>query len=143
MTSLNEDLYKDLRVVPPIINTTTKVRQQVVAITTSSARTNLAALMTGLAGDGALDGQYLDFTADGGNVYLFFNNADAGTIDETATGAGVTVAGGVIFNGQTKPYIVPNGYTWIVAKGSAACNLRIAVSSQPPTRRFGTSAEDM
>jgi hypothetical protein len=49
-----------------------------------------------------LDGQIFDFTADGGNVYFFFNNADAGTADQNATGNGVTVCGGVLFDGVTK-----------------------------------------
>lgn len=139
----DNDEYKDLRTVAPVINTSTKIRQAVIAVTTSSARTNLAASFPGLVAGGPLDGQYFDFTADGGNVYLFFNNSDAGTIDDTATGTGVTVAGGVVFNGQTKPFIVPSGFTWMVAKASANCNLRIALSSNSKGQRFGTSSEDL
>lgn len=127
--------YKDLQTILPVINTAAaanklaKVRQCVIAVTGSSARTNVAALIPELAPGGALDGQYFDFTADGCNVYLFCNNEDAGTADPTATGAGVTVCGGVIFNGQKVPFKFPSNYTWLVAIGSTTGNLRIALSS--------------
>jgi hypothetical protein len=117
----------------------------VVAVTGSSARTNLASasyFSTGLAADGPLDGQIFDFTADGGNVYFFLNNEDAGTADNTATGNGVTVCGGVLFDGVTRPFIIPNGYTWLVAIASASCNLRIALSSTANGQSIGSSARD-
>ena len=136
MPTSNE--FEDLEVIVPVINTDTKVRGCVVAITTSSARTNLAALL-----NGTRSGHVFDFTADGGNVYLFFNNADAGTIDETATGAGVTVAGRVIFNGQTVPLKFVNNYTWLVAKGSAACNLRVQLSSRGNGQNFGPAQGEL
>lgn len=139
-------LYKDARVVAPIINTSGKVRQVVIAVTGTSARVNLAGssyFSTALAADGPLDGQVFDFTADGGNVYFFFNNSDAGTADNNATGNGVTVCGGVLFDGVTKPFIIPNGYTWLVVIGSGACNLRIALSSTSPSQTFGSSARDL
>ena len=129
---------EDLEVITPVINTASRLRGCVVAITTSSARTNLATLLTNEDG-----GHIYDFTADGGNVYLFMNNADAGTIDETATGAGVTVAGRVIFNGQTLPLKFVNDYTWLVAKGSAACNLRIQLSSRGRGQNFGPAVGEL
>lgn len=137
---MNGELFHDLEIIAPLINTATRLRGCVVAITTSSARTNLAPLLTALNQG---DANYFDFTADGGNVYFFLNNSDAGTIDEAATGAGVTVAGGVLFNGVTRSFKIPNGYTWIVAKGSAACNLRIAVSSRGYNQQIGESTGDL
>lgn len=135
--------YKDLQTIVPIINTVAaanklaKVRQAVVAITGTSARTNVAALIPGLLPGGVHDGQYFDLTADGCNVYFFCNNADAGTADNTATGAGVTVCGGCLFNGQSRPFRFPSGYTWLVAIGSTTGNLRIALSSYGRNQAVG------
>lgn len=142
-------LYKDARVVAPIINTTgagAKVRQVVVDVTGTSARVNLAGssyFSTALNADGPLDGQLFDFTADGGNVYFFFNNSDAGTADPAATTNGATVCGGVLFDGTTKAYVIPNSYTWLVVIGSGACKLRIALSSSSPNQTFGSSYKDL
>lgn len=137
---MNGELFHDLEIIAPLINTATRERGCVVAITTSSARTNLSPLLTALSQG---DANYFDFTADGGNVYFFMNNADDGTIDDTATGSGVTVAGSVLFNGVTRGYKIPNGYTWLIAKGSAACNLRIQVSSRGPGQQIGESTGDL
>ncbi len=137
----NED-YKDLQTILPVLNTSAKVRGCVIAVTTASARTNVASLIPGIAAGEIYDGQYFDFTADGGNIYLAQTNGDAGSLDETATGAGATVAGGVIFNGQTKPYKFTSGYTWLVLKGSGNCNLRIALSSISQNSTLGSSAKD-
>ncbi len=138
----NED-YKDLQTILPVLNTATKVRGCVIAVTATSARTNVASLIPEIAAGGNLDGQYFDVTADGANVYLAQTNADAGSLDETATGAGATVAAGVVFNGQTKPYKFTSGYTWLIHKGSGAGNLRIALSSISQNQVLGTSSEDV
>ena len=84
-----------------------------------------------------------DFTADGGSVYFFLNNASAGTIDETATGSEATVAGEVLFNGVTKPMKIPSGYKYLVAKASVGCNLRIRVSSRGYSQNVGESTGDL
>jgi hypothetical protein len=138
----NED-HKDLQTIFPVLNTTAKVRGCVIAVTTASARTDVAALIPEIAAGGNLDGQYFDVTADGANVYLAQTNADAGAIDEAVTGAGATVAAGVVFNGTKVPYKFTSGYTWLIHKGSAAGFLRIALSSISQNQKLGTSSEDV
>lgn len=138
----NED-YKDLQTILPVLNTTAKVRGCVIACTAVSARTNVATLIPGIAAGGRLDGQYFDFTADGGNIYIAQTSGDAGTLDSAATGAGATVAAGVIFNGQTVPKKFTSGNTWLVLQSSANCNLRIALSSVSQNQSIGASAEDV
>jgi hypothetical protein len=95
-----------------------------IAVATSSARTDLAAA----AQLGAEHGNgYLTFVADGGKVWFFLNNADAGTADEAAvTGNDRTF---VIPDGGRMDFKLRNGYTWLVHKGSAACVLRVYRSS--------------
>lgn len=133
---MNGEEYKDLQTIVPLINTAAsagnaaRFRSAAIDVTAVSAVINLLTYFPELTPGGAHDGQYFDFTADGGNIYLFANNANGGTVDSAArTAGGATVAGGVLFNGQTKPWRIPSGYTYLVVQGSGACVLRIALSS--------------
>ena len=137
---MNDAEFQDLELIAPLTNTSTRKRACVIGITTSSAITDLSTHLTALANNQAV---IYDFTADGGTVYFFLNNASAGTIDETATGSGATVAGEVLFNGVTKPMKIPSGYKYLVAKASVGCNLRIRVSSRGYSQNVGESTGDL
>jgi hypothetical protein len=56
------------------------------------------------------------------------NNADAGTADETATSGNNRCYS--LDDGERMDLRLRNGYTWLVAKGSAACTLRVYRSSR-------------
>lgn len=71
---------------------------------------------------------FLTFQADGGDVYFAFNNANSGSIDETAT-SGATRCW-KIPDGTSIDRKLSDGFTWLITKGSAACKLRIQVSSK-------------
>jgi len=92
----------------------------VIAVTTSSGRTNLAA-------SGQLNGEesksFITLVADGGKVWFFMNNADAGTADETAVSGNDRVM--MIPDGGRMDFRLRDGFTWIVHKGSATCKLRV------------------
>ena len=133
----------DLEAVNPIAPLMGKIRA--IAVTTSSARHNLAALAEfGTGGDDMA--RVFRLEADGADVYFFFNNADAGTVDQTNTTAGNANQCAVIPMGQFRDVRMPwvkagagatTGIaTWLVVKGSAACTLRITLSSEDPTKRY-------
>lgn len=120
-------------IILPLLNiATTQQTQAVVATSTSSARTDLGALLTAL-----LKGHFLTITNDGASgedVYIAFNTADAGAIDETATGAGATICQ-VIKAGQSLSGRLPAvdsgaAYQWLIHKAlSGTPKLRIHISS--------------
>jgi len=114
----------------PILNSSAIKRLAAISVTTSSARHDLTLRLTNVN-----DGHYYTFRAEGGTVYLAFNNADSGSVDETAVAAGVTECF-CLPDGAEEDWQVPSGYTWLVVKGSAACKLRIALSSKNPSQEF-------
>lgn len=114
--------------ITPLLNTATNRRIANIAVTTSSARHDLALRLTKCT-----EGHYYTFKALGGTVYLAFNNADAGTVDETAATAGVTECF-ALTDGETTDWEFTDNYTWLIVKGSAAANLRIALSSKNPNQ---------
>lgn len=95
----------------------------VLSVTTGSTRADLAAA-------GQLNGEeskgFITLKADGGKVWFFFNNADAGTADEAETGAGTPANRTfMIADGESFRCRLRDGATWIVMKGSVACKLRV------------------
>lgn len=131
--------YEALNVTPPVKNTGAVKCIAVLAVTTTSQSQDLTALFGSLG-----TGHYLTLAADmpanaGKTVYYAFG-CNAGTIDETATGTGVTVCY-PIPDGQEKPYRLITGkdigtgiatltqYTTLHYKGSATGFLRIYRSS--------------
>jgi len=133
----------DLEAVNPIAPLMGKIRA--IAVTTSSARHNLAALAEfGTGGDDMA--RVFRLRANGADVYYFFNNADAGTVDEANTTAGNANQCDVIPNGTfidvRLPWVKIGGgataglATWLLVKGSAACVLRVTLSSEDPSKRY-------
>lgn len=126
----------------PIVAQMSKIRA--VAVTAASARHNMA-LSTEVWTD-VIAGRRLRLTADGGDVYFFFNNADAGTVDEAMTTQGNANQADVIFASSSvivRPHFVKIGAgataglaAWLVVKGSVPCTLRISVVSEDPTARY-------
>lgn len=114
----------------PILNTATEKRLAAISVTTSSVVHDLSARLTRVD-----DGHYYTFRAVGGTVYLAFNLANAGTVDEAALTTGVTECF-AIPDGAEEDWQVPSGYHFLVVKGSAACALRIALSSKNPNQEF-------
>lgn len=111
--------WKAANVRPPVrADNTSDSTGMAVAVTTTADNTQLPAAW-GLR-DGA---QYVEMTADGGDIAVLFLKADdANTVDITATGTGPGV-GTVIKDGVTKHYLIPQGYLWVSHDGSASCTL--------------------
>ena len=114
-----------------------QVSQGCIATSVASARTDISALSS------AGKGHFLTLHADGAageDIYVAFNTADAGAIDETATGFGVTIcqripAGGSI-SGRLPGIDSPGGtaYTWLIHKAkSGTPKLRISITSIAPS----------
>lgn len=127
----------DLEAVNPIGPMLGKIRA--VAVTTSSARHDLAALAE--FGTGNELSRVLRLEANGGDVYYAFNTSDAGTVDEANTTAGNATQCAVIPDGQFRdirvPYVRGTGLaSWLLVKGSAACVLRVSLSSENPITRI-------
>ncbi len=133
----------DLEAVNPIAARMGKIRA--IAVTTTSARHNLAALAEfGTGGDDMA--RVFRLRADGGDVYYFFNNADAGTVDQEEVAAGDADQCDVIPSGTfidvRMPWVKIGGgataglATWLVVKGSVVCTLRISISSEEPGKRY-------
>lgn len=112
--------YENL--LPPLLNTATRLRITVLDVTTTSARFNLGALLT-TAGQ-----HFIEMTADGCDVYYAFNDSDAGTVDETVQTSGVTACA-VLFDGAQKTVKLFGNHKWIVLKGSTDGSLRINIAS--------------
>lgn len=116
--------------IAPLLNKTGQVAQGVVAVTSASARENIAQLTAGLRG------HFLTLHADGGDVYVAFNSADAGAIDDTATGYGVTICQRIP-SGQDRSWRIPGvdspdatAYQWLIHKtASGTAKLRLYISS--------------
>ena len=134
---MNQNEFEAMECITPLLNTSTRKRQANIAVTTSSARHDLTLRLRGLT-----QGHYYDFMADGGDVALALNNSDAGTVDRTTTSSGATECH-VIPNGQTRSWKFVDNYTWLVVQGSAACILRIALSSRAPGQNVGDRAADI
>lgn len=112
--------YENL--LPPLLNTATKLRITVLDVTTTSARFNLGALLS-TAGK-----HFIEMTAHGCDVYYAFNDSDAGTVDETVQTSGVTACA-VLFDGVQKTVKLFGDHKWIVLKGSTDGSLRINIAS--------------
>lgn len=112
-------VWKAANVRPPVrANNTSNSTAMVVAVTTTADNTELPTSW-GLE-HGA---QYVELTADGGDVAVLFLKADdANKVSIAATGTGTDV-GTVIKDGTTKHYLIPQGYLWVSHDGSASCNL--------------------
>lgn len=128
--------------VNPIAPRMNKIRA--IAVTATSARHDMA-VSTEVWTD-VIAGRSLIMTADGGDVYFFFHNADAGTVDEANTTQGNANQCEVIhasMSRKVRPPFVPDGAgatvglcQWLVVKGSVACTLRISVDSEDPANKY-------
>jgi hypothetical protein len=125
--------YEDYNVTPPLLNTATLLRTTVIPVTASSVRFDLSARLTNWN-----KSHVLEITAHGCDVYYAFNDADAGTVDETVETSGVTACA-VLFDGVTKPFRLVGSHKWLIVKGSTTGRLRINVASLAP----GQSAKDV
>jgi hypothetical protein len=131
----------DLEAVNPIAPLLGKIRA--FAVTTSSARFDISACTEFSSDDLA---RVFRFEANGGDVYWAINNSNAGTVDETNTTASNATQCAVIPNGTFKdvrlPWVKIGGSataglaTWLIIKGSAACTLRVSLSSENTSQRY-------
>jgi hypothetical protein len=115
--------FEYLNLLPPLLNTATKLRTTVIDVTTSSARHDLTTLLSSVK-----NGHYIEMTADGCDVYYAFNDADSGSVDETAQTSGVTACA-VLFDGAQKTVKIFGAHTWLILKGSTDGSLRINIAS--------------
>lgn len=113
-----------------------QITQGCVATSTASARLDLSPLS-------ALGrGHFITLSADGASgedIYVAFTTSDAGAIDETATGFGVTqcqrITAGSSISGRLPGVDSPSGspYTWLIHKAKTGTpKLRICISSICP-----------
>lgn len=108
-----------------------RVTQGCIATSTTSARTDLSSLSA--VGRGHFITLFAD-GASGEDIYVAFNTADAGTIDETATGFGVTVCqcikAGTSIAGRLPAVDSGNAYSWLIHKAlSGTPKLRVSITS--------------
>src|SRR5687767_6840386 len=120
-------------IILPLLNVlTTQVTQGAIATSTASARTDLSASLSAFA-----KGHFISLFADGADgedIYFTFNTADAGAIDETATGFGVTICqcikAGQWYQGRLPGVDSGNAYAWLIHKAkSGTPKLRVYISS--------------
>lgn len=102
-----------------------------IATSTSSARQDLSSLSA--IGKGHFIELYAD-GADGEDIYVAFNTADAGAIDETATGFGVTIPrcikAGTYISGRLPANDSGAAYSWLIHKAkSGTPKLRVHITS--------------
>lgn len=121
---MNEVLLEAENVIAPVLNGAgpgAKNRIACVSVTTSSARTDLSTLLSDWAA-----GHFITICPEA-DVYIAFNNADSGTVDETAT-SGATVCWLIPAKSYFHVRMVKN-YSWLIVKGTSACKLRAYISS--------------
>ncbi len=124
-------MQQAVNIIPPLINVVAAgaepahMRCAAIPITTSSTVFDLTTYLT----PGITRGHFISCQADGGDVYLVFNNVNGGSVDETITTAGTVTVCWKIPNGTMQDFAIPEDYTFLVAKGSATCKLRIYLSS--------------
>ena len=95
---------------PPVLG-----RCAVIATSTVSAITDLT-LDTRISAH-VSDGTILEFLADGIDIYIAFNNANSGTIDETVT-SGATSCYKLVSN-VPKRIQIAKGYTFLLTKAAS------------------------
>lgn len=120
-------------IVLPLLNKTGQVTCGVIATSTASAVSDLSSI-TALG-----KGHFITLFADGASgedIYVAFNTANAGAIDETATGFGVTVCqcikAGERISGRLPSVDSPSDtpYTWLIHKAKAGTpKLRVSITS--------------
>jgi hypothetical protein len=115
--------FEYMNLLPPLLNTATKLRTTVIDVTTSIARVDLTTLLSTVKA-----GHYIEMTADGCDVYYAFNDANSGSVDETVQTSDVTACA-VLFDGMQKTVKIFGSHTWLILKGSADGSLRINIAS--------------
>ena len=111
-------------VIAPLMNTTAKVRQGALACSTAVAGADVGTVLTK-----GKDGHFISFFADGGDIYVFFNNSAAGTPDPAAV-AGAAGVCQKIAGGTWVHWRMVANFTFIRAIMSAGtATLRYYVSS--------------
>jgi len=121
---MNQNDFEAMECIAPLLNTSTRLRIANIAVTTTSARHNLATRLSTTSA-----GHYFRFTAHGGDIAIAFNNADSGAVSNTTTTSGVTECE-IIPDGQTREWKLVDDYTWAIVQGSGDCILRVALSSR-------------
>ncbi len=110
-------------IIPPLLNTSLKVRQGAIAVTTTTGGVDVGATLSK-----GKDGHFVTLHADGGDVYFAFNDSATGTLDETqVTGTGVCQK---IPSGQDRSFRLVGAFTFIRVKtASGTATLRYYLSS--------------
>lgn len=104
--------------------------------------TSAASAITDLSADSRIsahldDGSILTFLADGIDIYIAFNNANSGTIDETAN-SGATSCFKLVAN-QPTPIQMGRGYKYLLTKAASGTpKLRIYASGFNDMKSIGT-----
>ena len=117
-------------IVAPLLNTSARRRIGAIAITSTSTVFDLSTYITTITA-----GHYLSFIADGADVYVAFNDANSGTVDNTVTTAGAVTVCYLLKDGVEKNFRLIGDHKYLVAKtASGTATLRVAVSSLSPTQ---------
>lgn len=104
-----------------------RFRTAVIPVTTSSVAQDISGYITEWD-----QGHYLSLQADGGDVYFVTSDVGTDSIDETSTVAGAVTLCQKIPNGTRWDGCLADGYKYLIVKGSAACKLRVSISSRRP-----------
>lgn len=126
---MSEILLEAENIIAPIMNGAGyggKSRIAAFAATTASGTTNLADYLSDWD-----DGHFLTLVATE-NLYVFFNNEDAGTVDETEVTAEHADAAWLIPAFSYFHFRILKDYSWLVHKAASNCTVRVYLSSAPP-----------
>lgn len=113
-------------ILPPIINGSglgAKSRIGAFASAGASTRTNLATYLSDWD-----DGHFITLVATE-NLYVFFNNANSGTVDETQVTAAHAGVGWLIPAYSYFHFRIAKDYSWLVHKAAASTTVRVYLSS--------------
>lgn len=127
--------YEAANVLLPLVNKAAsdargaRFRTAVIAVTTSSVAQDISTYITEWD-----QGHFFSLQADGGDVYFVTSDVGTDSIDEAITTAGAVTLCQKIPNGSRWDGRLADGYKYLIVKGSAACKLRVSLSSCWPTQ---------
>lgn len=136
---MQNEVFENADVLFPCVNNATpsKGRIACIPVTTSSVSQDLSTYFPGTWDQG----HFFSMLADGGDIYFFFSpNAASDTVDETATTAAGASVCAKLPNGSRWDGRLPENCQYLYVKGSAACKLRMNISSRRPGQSVANEA---